>query len=281
MVHDLNELSGALRPEYWDSFAKVYARLGSPLTPCGDDARFMEGAADQWVASHRGERLHALLLGVTPGLAQISWPPGSCLTAIDRSLAMVRAIWPGDVASVRWALQADWLALPLRESSFGMVVGDGSINVLRYPEGYRALARSVRAALGADGTFALRAFVQPAVKEDPADVIAGLPRNASFHHFKLRLLMALQPSAEEGSHLNRIYDYWTGSGIDRAALALQTGWNRDEIDTIDRYQGLAAFYTFPTLEELRARLGEFFGEISALVPSYDMGKGCPTLVMRP
>lgn len=267
--------------EGWLGFENVYCNLGPPLTPCGEDRQFVEHALSMWVASHPAERLQALLLGVTPLLARISWPPKSFLAAIDLSRAMVESVWPGDLPGLRAAIQADWLALPLRDSSLDMALGDGSPIALRYPEGYRSLARGLRAVLKPDGVFILRAFVRPAVSEDPRDVVADLARNVTFHQFKLRLAMALQASPETGCRLDRVHSYWADCKIDRAALVFQTHWRREEIDTIDRYRDLDDVYTFPTLAELRSVLGEFFRESSVFVPSYPLGERCPTLVLRP
>lgn len=280
MASPANSSSPKRISEIWRGFAEAYANLGPPLAPCAEDRQFMEQAARNWAAGHPGERLMALLLGVTPLLARMAWPAGAFLTAADRSHAMIGAIWPGDAASVRGAVQADWLALPVRDRSLDLVLGDGLLNGLRYPEGYRALALAVRAVLKSGGILALRAFVRPLVSEDPRLVIAEIVRSATFHQFKLRLLMAMQPSPEVGCDLSRVHRYWTACAIDRAALALQTGWRREEIDTIDRYRGLDEIYTFPTLEELRSLLAEFFTERSVLLPSYPMAECCPTLVMQ-
>jgi SAM-dependent methyltransferase len=281
MINQVKQLSGADASEGWRGFAGVYENLGPPLMPCGEDCRFIEQTISEWIACHPGEQLSALLLGVTPALVRISWPAESFLTAVDRSHSMIQSVWPGNIDSCRGAAQGDWLALPIRDGSLDMVLGDGSPIALRYSDGFRTLCRAIRTALRTGGVGALRVFVRPSVQEDPADVIADLPSNATFHQFKLRLLMALQPSPEEGAHLDRVHRHWTACNIDRTELERETGWRREEIDTIDRYRGLDDVYTFPTLQELLALLGEFFSDTSVLVPSYPMGECCPTLVMRP
>jgi hypothetical protein len=86
---------------YWDNFVGTYEALGPPLVPTREDLRFMEEAVGNWACSHPGERLHALLLGVTPGIAGMRWPEGSLLTAIDRSMKMAKIIWPGNIPGKR------------------------------------------------------------------------------------------------------------------------------------------------------------------------------------
>lgn len=281
MINRVSNLPNVVTSDGWRGFAAAYRNLGPPLAPCAEDARFVEQVARDWAARHPGERLTALLLGVTPLLARIAWPPASFLAAADRSFPMIESIWPGNIPSVRGAMQADWLALPVRDRSLDMIIGDGSPIALRYPDGHRALACAIRASLKPGGTAVLRVFVRPAVGEDPSDVVADLPRNATFHQFKLRLMMALQPTPEQGAHLDTVHRFWTACNIDRDALALETEWRREEIDTIDRYRGLDDVYTFPTLEELLHLLGEFFSDTSVLVPSYPLAERCPTLVIRP
>jgi SAM-dependent methyltransferase len=194
---------------------------------------------------------------------------------------MIRAVWPGNLTAARGAVRADWLAMPVRDTSIDIVVGDGSPIALRYPEELRRGARNIRAAMKPGGLLALRAFVRPAAKEDPRDVIASLPRHATLSQFKLRLFMALQSNPEAGCRLDDLYRYWAACHIDRDALARATGWERAEIDTIDRYRKCRDVYTFPTLAELRSVLAEFFSHSTASIPTYPLGERCPTLVLRP
>jgi hypothetical protein len=64
-------------------------------------------------------------------------------------------------------------------------------------------------------------------------------------------------------------------------LSLRTGWERREIETIELHNGPNTIHTFPTIDELRSVLEEYFGEIRKCVPTYPGGNLCPTLVLRP
>ena len=77
---------------YWDNFARFYEALVSPLIPTREDLGFTEEAVENWAYSHPRDRLNALLLGATPGLAGMNWPEGSWLTAIDRSIRRLREL---------------------------------------------------------------------------------------------------------------------------------------------------------------------------------------------
>jgi hypothetical protein len=266
---------------YWDNFARIYEALASPLIPTREDLGFMEEAIDGWACKHPRARLNALLLGATPGIAGIQWPEGSLLTAIDRSMEIATSIWPGNTPGRRWMACGDWLDLPLRRASCSVVIGDCGINCLRYPDGFRRLAASVRHVLSDDGIFVMRAFVQPDQQEDPEAVFADRFQCANFHHFKLRLMMAMQRSVEQGIPVNEVYRFWTNQRVDKESLSVHTGWDRREIETIELHNGPNTVHTFPTLQEMSSVLDGFFGEISTSVPSYPGGDRCPTLVLRP
>jgi hypothetical protein len=211
------------------------------------------------------------------------WPEASFLMAVDQSLPMAQAVWPGNVPDRRWAVCGDWLALPQRDSSCKVVIGDGSVNSLRYPDGLRALAEKIQGVLRDDGILVLRCFVQSATKELPEQIFSDMLQSKiqSFHHFKFRLLMAMQPSTEKGVALHEVYRKWAKSNIDQQRLMSRTGWEKCAIETIEVYRDQEMIYTFPTLAELRAVLLEFFDEVSVSMPAYHLGERCPRLVLTP
>jgi SAM-dependent methyltransferase len=266
---------------YWDNFARFYEALVSPLIPTREDLGFTEEAIENWAYSHPRDRLNALLLGATPGLAGMNWPEGSRLTAIDRSMEIAKIIWPGNIPGQRSMVCGDWFNLPLGRESCSVVLADCSINCVRYPDGFRDLMASVRRVLRDDGILVMRAFVQPDQQEDPESVFADRFQCANFHHFKLRLMMAMQRSVEQGIPVNEVYRFWTSQCVDKELLSLRTGWERREIETIELHNGPNTIHTFPTIDELRSVLEEYFGEIRKCVPTYPGGNLCPTLVLRP
>jgi SAM-dependent methyltransferase len=266
---------------YWNSFAGSFRALGPPLRPSTEDIRSMEEAASAWAAGHPGQRLRALLLGVTPEIAGMRWPEPSSLMAVDNSVAMAKAVWPGNIPGRRWVVCGDWHALPREKLSCDIVVGDGSINCLPYPDGYRALAAGVHGVLRDDGFFVLRCYLRPELQESPEDVVERMGEFPSFHHFKFCLLMAMQPGVREGIAVHRVHQFWASLEVEEEALAARAGWERPAIRTIEFYRGTNTVHTFPTLGELRAVLLEFFDEISLTRPYYPLGERCPTLVLKP
>jgi SAM-dependent methyltransferase len=270
-------------PDYWSGLARAYAALGPPLRPDDADIAHMESAVAGWAARHPGRRIHALLLGVTPRIAEMEWPPGTSLFAADNSLPMVRMVWPGNVPRARMALCADWCALPLRESTCDVVIGDGSFSCLRYPHGFRALAGQARRVLRDDGMLILRAYVQPVEQERADNVLADLRRGAiaSFHWFKFRLLMALQQSTSQGIAVDAVYRYWASQSIDEAALIAQTGWEAEAVRMMDLYRGKDTIHSFSTMAELQSVLAEHFAESAISAPPRAIEECCPILVAAP
>lgn len=220
--------------------------------------------------------LRALLLGVTPALASIDWPPSHSLVAVDASLSMVQGVWPNHHPAVC----GDWQQLPFAAGSYETVIGDGSLNCLRYPEGYRLLARTVSRVLREQGALILRCYIQPSERDPVEAVLADLPTIASFHHYKFRLLMALQQTVRQGIAVDEVYRFWAGRHSGGEGLPSGPGWEPAVAETIGHYRGAATVHTFPTLDELRVVMEERFDEIGFSIPSYPLGERCPTIVWK-
>jgi hypothetical protein len=266
---------------FWDELARIYRTLGPPTTPADEDLGFIREAIDIWTAHHPEGGLRALLLGVTPAIAGMHWPEGSSLLAIDRSIDMINAIWPGDIAEKRRAVCADWRALPLPEASLGVVIGDGIVSCIRYPEGLCELATRIRRALRGDGIFVLRPFVQSEQREDPEALLSDLDGCPSFYHFIMRLLMAVQQCPQRGVPVHEVYRLWIERGMKQQVLAAHPEWEKRDIDTVEFFNDSDTVHTFPTLRELRSVLLQFFEEVCLSTPSYPFGDRYPTLVLRP
>jgi hypothetical protein len=270
------------KKSYWDDIATSFSVLGPPLKPSSEDIDFVESAVRNWSSSYPRQPLRALLLGVTPEIANIRWPDASTLLAVDNSLGMAQAVWPGNIRGKRWVVCGDWLALPRPNSSCDVVIADGSLNCLRYPDGFRAVAKNIRDLLHQDGVLLLRCYVQPVTKELAEDIVSDLvqARIPSINHFKFRLLMAMQSSTEQGISVRDVYKKWVDSEIDEEQLMARTGWEKRAFQSIELYRGQDAIHTFPSVTELRAVLLEFFDETSISIPAYLLGERCPRFVLR-
>jgi hypothetical protein len=270
------------RRSYWQQLALSYHALGSPLKPPREVAALIETAVARFAGQHQKARLNALLLGVTPSIAEIAWPESVVLTAADYSLDMVQGVWPGNLPRSRHAVCANWRSLPLRRHFCDVVVGDGSMNCVRFPDEFRDLTNNLYSVLNEQGLALLRFYVKPIPCEGPEDLFAEAARGAipDFHEFKFRLLMAMQESTQAGVAVDAVYKLWTKHNQDNPGLCERAGWNRRDTETMNLYQGSNTVHTFPALAEIQRALADRFELLEISYPSYPLSERCPILVLK-
>ena len=223
----------------------------------------------------------ALLLGVTPEIADIAWDPPLQLLAIDRSAAMIQSIWPGDTAR-RGARVGDWLTLAPPNGGFELIIGDGVLTLFEYPEGYAVLGAALSRLLRPGGLLAVRVFCRVEPSETVSDVMLALwtGRIGSFHAFKWRLAMALQGDATRGVQLANIWSCFVEQAGSVQALAERTGFPEPEVATIEGYRGVQDCYSFSTEREVVELLAPHFELLETWRGSYELGERCPHLTLR-
>lgn len=272
-------------PEHWANVANVYAQLESPLRPCAEDIAIMERLVNR-AAAYSGNSIgpakpNALLLGVTPALATMAWPPNTNLLAIDSSEGMLQTLWPGDQAGIREAKLGNWLSLPLEDASCSIVVGDGSFNCLAFPDGIEQLAASVARVLRDDGILVLRLFTQPAEPQKPERVCQALSTGKfhTFNGFKFLLLTSLVDD-HYNVRMHDVWEYWLDAKLDQQAILATNGWPAKRLAAIAYYQNSSAHFSFPTLAAAEQLLAHSFEKIDMVIPSYQIGDCCPILLLR-
>jgi hypothetical protein len=265
---------------HWDKVGKSYRHTGSPLRPCYEDTKFVEEAVSRLCNPSLEDATRLLLFGVTPEISQILWPRTTQLLAVDQSDVMLRSVWPGNIKGSRWAVQGNWMNLPVADGSCDVIIGDGCFNCLDYPDSYRAVAASSHAALGPRGILITRVYVQPEEAETPANVFRALKAGeiGSFHAFKWRLAMALQENTQLGLRVSDIWRSWASADIGQDALTAMTGWPKEVVSTIEYYQDSEERYSFPTLAEFQAAISDYFKQVRLHFPAYELGEQCPMLV---
>ncbi|HVJ22074.1 MAG TPA: class I SAM-dependent methyltransferase [Polyangiaceae bacterium] len=264
----------ALSARFWEQQWLWWDRIGTPLRPCPQDVEIFE----RLVSERCPVSPRALLLGVTPEIASMRWPAGTSLLAVDRSQGMIDNVWPRPALADARAVQGDWHVLEVGDGAFDVIIGDGSFMQQPFPRGYDALARELRRVLAGDGLFVMRSFVRPDQQESVVELLADLEGGTigSFHVFKWRLLMALQPDTASGVRLSDAWKVFYELFRDPAALAERRGWPLTTVQTIDAYRGVDARYTYPTLGELGDALSPYFSEQARVVSSYELAERCPT-----
>lgn len=255
---------------YWTGLARCYHLLGPPLRPSAEDLCVFENAVGS-----RPDAETALLLGVTPDIVGMRWPEACSLVAVDGSWPMVQALrLPG-----QRAVCGNWLALPLRSGSCDLVIGDGSLSMID-THCLRAMARAIHAVLKQDGLLILRCYLQPSRQERAEEVFADLRRGEipSFHHFKLRLLMAMQDNLSQGVAVNDVYERWQHEPL--GTLPEGAGWQPAVVAMMDHYRDTGTVYWFSTLPEFRAVMLDCFDEVSLTFSGGYLSERCPILVFR-
>jgi len=262
--------------QFWQSAPKLWKYFGPPLRPCAQDIQSMEEQVARWHDAHPGRRANVLLCGVTPEIARMRWPAGTRLWAVEKSRAMIEEVWPADLPPARQVIQGEWTRLPLRPNSIDIVIGDGCLTSLSYPEKQRKFLAELASLTRPGAVLIMRFFVQREHPEMPETVFDEQRegRIGSFHALKWRLAMALQASASEGVKVDDVWRTWR-------AARLQTGWPDVVVQTIDTYRGSDHRLVFTTLNEVRALFADSFEEQKYIEHDYELGERCPILVYAP
>lgn len=260
--------------DHWPSHARAWSLVGPPLRPCTDDIQTLLHEIHFWRGRPTPENPETLVLGVTPEIVGTLF--GS-ITCVDREPAMIEAMF--EPRPDHRALVGEWLALPVPDAAFDLVVCDGGLSVFAFPGEYRAIAKEIARVLRPGGLFMPRLFACPDVPETLDDVRAALPTIESFDALKWRIAMAIQ-SPERSVRVSAIRDAFDSLVPDRAALAERTGWRREVIDHIDIYRDSPASYSFPTLYEVTGALAPELVHRSHFTPRYELGDRCPTVVFE-
>jgi SAM-dependent methyltransferase len=267
--------------EHWNAAAANWRHYTSPLRPCAEDqATFL-----RFIAAHdpTGARREALMLGVTPEIANLDWPQGVTVTAADRAPEMIKAFWPSDRPALRPALCVDWFELPTPSTPYDLVLADGSFNLVDYPGDLRRLLDRLAGAVAPGAMLITRTFTRPVEAESLSalEQAARAGRAGGFHAFKFRLAMAFQPSPEAGVSLGDIWRLWRRLDDEIDDLTTRNGWLPEQVRTIDLFRDKDVRLRFPTREELT---GVFQAAGLALVdsdtPTYEMGDRCPIMAWR-
>lgn len=266
----------------WNRHLRQWNALGPPLRPAAEDITLFNQALLNWNEDRGDTPADAFVLGSTPEFPHLNWNAGSRVYALDSSIDMLRNVWPKSGGFSGGSVVMNWLALPLRERTADMVLGDGAFTLLDWPDGYHRLLMSIADLLRPQGGLLARFFVRPEVGESPEAVIADLIANrmASFHLFKWRLAMAVHGDRKGGLRVDEIWKIWEGTGIQERDLADITGWSVDIIRTIHAYRDSTQILSFPSAAALRSMLGEVFTEMSCRFPAYDIGDCCPIICLQ-
>ena len=266
--------------DHWTKIARRWKQLAPPLRPCAEDICSYTEVIRIWTSSFSVPR--ALILGVTPELYYLSWPAGTDLTAVDHTQGMIDNVWPGPKNA---AICAGWTDLPLPDSSRDVVLCDGGLNGLSYPDDLSRLVHELHRVVAPNGLCGIRLFVPPDEYESPDavldDLLAG--KIANLNLLKLRLWTALQEESCHGLPLAQIWDAVHQVAPDFVRLAARIGWSLEHLSVINTYRDCYSRYYFPTFDEICQVFIEDPGGFvihSHWRPRYLLGDQCPLVVFR-
>jgi hypothetical protein len=275
---DPNATAGGL----WDSHAVRWDLIGPPLRPAAEDLATVAGVVSSLASEHSERGLDVLMLGVAPEYARFPWPPGTNLVAREKSAAMVRHVWPGSTAETARVVLGNWLERPAEHEEFDLVLGDGVLSMLSFPNAYEDFCTIMRSMTRPGGRWVVRMYARPDVPEESERVLneAREGRLVNINEFKLRLCMSMC-TAENDYEIGvaEVWQVWDQARRRHSALA--NGWSPERTATIDNYRDMPVRYSFPTRELALETVRPFVEVQQVCFPTYDFGGSCPTVILRP
>ena len=267
----------------WKVHARQWSSVGQPLRPGLDDIHFVQTAVSDWLENSRQHSPTVLVMGVTPELCSLPLDSDSRFIALDKSFSMIENLWRPRPDTQDTAICGDWRSMPLSRLSVDLALGDGSLSNLRYPDEYETAFRELRRVLRPTGRCLLRCFMQLDERETIQNVIADLNAGliGSFHALKWRLVMALQPSLEEGVAVDAVWQLVNERWPDLNRLAQALGCPLEQVSTIRAYQNVPTRYTFPTFSQYCDFFAASrFSVVEIATHRYELGERCPTFVLE-
>lgn len=259
---------------YWSEIARNWHLIGPPLRPDPQDLQFFSSLIARWPSN---KSMRALVLGATPEFHSLAWPKSSEILAVDRTQEMLSTLWPGE------SLCANWLDLPLPDSSSDLVLCDGGLHLMSERLLQEKFVESIARVIDLDGLFAIRLFL-PSVRSSSVDEVlddcrAG--RIASVHQLKFRLWMSLRDPERSDVMLGDVWNAVHARCPDFKSLSQKLHWPPESSAAIDAYRGRIERYCFLSFDEVDAMFCAVgFERIDTFEPTYDLGQLCPTIVYR-
>ncbi|MDR3692635.1 MAG: class I SAM-dependent methyltransferase [Fimbriimonas sp.] len=262
---------------YWDQAPGYWGHIGPPLRPSASDIGFITDFVSQW----RRRDLRVLILGVTQEYQRIEWPEATVLCAADREKAMIQKLWLGDPDR---AYEADWRSLPVDPNTQDIVLCDGGLTVVDYPDSVDQIAQELYRVLSPGGYAIFRVFLPSPATMTPASVVDDLKcgRIGDLNILKIRLWQALQANPHQGVRLADVWDEVRSGVDDFDDLATRIGWQVERFDALELYRNCEDIYRLLTVDEVVSvfcKAGRF--ELQGVkVPSYPLGESCPSIAFR-
>jgi SAM-dependent methyltransferase len=256
-------LNNCMTKSHWAERSQHWGRMGPPLVPNQEviDTFLELVPADKKI----------LMLGVTPQIANAY----THVTSVDSSPDMIARVWPGNTET-KQSLHSDWRTVDLQNDLFDGIIGDGSINMLGYPDDIRYVLKRVYGWLKPGGSLAMRFFTRP---DEPITVERLLSEakqpTVNFSAFR-RLLPMYIAATEDNSCIRseRMLEVFDELFPDRSILP----WDQEHIKSIDSYRGTTTTSWFPTRQEILEMVDPRVTNARFVdAGTYDIADTCPIL----
>jgi SAM-dependent methyltransferase len=244
---------------HWADRSRAWGQSGPPLQP---NQEIIDCFASLIPLS-----ANILLMGVTPQIANAY----THVTAVDREPAMIENVWPGDTETKR-AIQDNWLTVALPENHYDGIIGDGSINMLSYPEDVSFMLGKALTLLKPGGVFACRMFTRPD-KPVTMERLLAEAKTPTVNFSAYRRLIPMYLAAKHGPlvPVRLILELFDQMFPDRSQLP----WTADQMSTLDAYRNSESTTWFPTRDEILALAPPGSRYIES--GTYDIADTCPIL----
>jgi glutathione peroxidase-family protein len=174
-----------------------------------------------------------LVLGCTKELYSLA----SDVTVADQDQVRLNLL-----ASDQKQFCGDWLKLKTLEK-FDAVVGDGSLNCLKFPQQWQELIHICKGLT--NGKVAIRVFETPDLIRFSSmiqeDLEAGKIKNFCSLKWELAMHMAYHEPSVRVKKIHQLFYMM----FDKQKLSEQTGWSLESIDTIDAFKDSEMVLDFP------------------------------------
>lgn len=254
--------------------------FGCPLRPVEEDVAFCMEAYEDW--NHRGKTPRVLLLGVTPELYEAPWPEGTDILAVDFTPEMIDIVWTGPKDMV---MCADWLEMDLPDKSRDIVICDGGLVMLDYPQQQKQLADVLYRILADDGICIFRLFC-PAFEKEPVETVLEDLLNGRIVNLNLlimRLWFALHDNVEDGVKPSNVWQVIEDKVADMDQLSTLSGFSVQQLEAVKLNKGSIASYHLLNPDQSAKIFCEDhggYGLTQIKIPTYEYGKCCPTIILK-
>lgn len=263
----------------WDDVNNSWDLWSSPLRPCADDIALISNAVN--IRHGYKEQITALILGSTPEFTKLSLECDCNYFAVDKSRSMLKSVWNGKRSQ---AICSDWQSIPWIDETFDLILCDGGLQLLKFPDTTVSVITEVERLLKEQGLFICRNFAKRVSQEDPFEIIEDLFANTinDTNELKLRIWPSLQQSVEQGVILDDVWKFLNKNVGPWDELANKLKWDLDKIKVLDLYRGNKATMHFCTQKEFASfvSINSNFSKPEILYGSYKMHEQCPIFIFQ-